>query len=176
MKSRSVTIALAKYSRLAAMLALSVSAINSAQAQEFSKIGFVRTERIFAESNLAKAANSRIEQEVAKREKELQDMNTRLKTLAEKYDKEAPVMSETDRSKRQRELTELDKEFQRKQREVREDLTQRKNEELAAVQERATKAIKQVAEAEKYDIVFQEAVWASAKIDITDKVLKILNK
>jgi outer membrane protein len=176
LKSRSITIALAKYSSLAAIFAISMSAINSAQAQEFSKIGFVRTDRIFAESNLAKAATSRIDQEVAKREKELQEMGTRLKTLAEKYDKEAPVMSETDRNKRQRELTELDKDFQRKKREMQEDLTQRKNEELAAVQDRATKAIKQVAEAEKYDIVFQEAVWASSKIDITDKVLKVMNK
>ena len=85
-------------------------------------------------------------------------------------------MSESDRARRQRELTDLDKDYQRKQREFREDLNQRRNEELAVVLERANKVIKQIAEIEKYDIVFQEAVYASPRIDITDKVLKALNK
>ena len=82
----------------------------------------------------------------------------------------------TERGKRQRELAEMDKDFQRRQREFREDLNQRRNEELAVVLERANKVIKQIAEAEKYDIIFQEAVYASPRIDITEKVLKALNK
>jgi hypothetical protein len=90
-------------------------------------------------------------------------------------DKDATVLSESDRIKRQRELSDLDKDLQRKQREFREDLNQRRNEELAAVVDRTNKVIKQIAEAEKYDIVFQEAVYASPRIDITDKVLKALN-
>ncbi len=147
----------------------------SALAQE-SKIGFVNTERIFREAAPAKTAQVKIDQEFSKREKELQDLSARLKTISEKLDKDAAVITESDRSKRQRELSELDKDFQRKQREFREDLNQRKNEELATVLERTTRVIKQIAEAEKYDIVFQEAVYASPRIDITDKVLKALNK
>ena len=96
--------------------------------------------------------------------------------MSEKLDKDATVLSESDRARRQRELTDLDKDYQRKQREFREDLNQRRNEELAVVLERANKVIKQIAEIEKYDIVFQEAVYASPRIDITDKVLKALNK
>ena len=103
-------------------------------------------------------------------------MAARIKGLSDKLDKDASVLSESDRIKRQRDLTDLDKDFQRKQREFREDLNQRKNEELAAVLERTNKVIKQIAEAEKYDIVFQEAVHVSPRIDITDKVLKALNK
>ncbi|MEN9867551.1 MAG: hypothetical protein RL748_3141 [Pseudomonadota bacterium] len=176
MRSRSVPIALAKYSKLVAVLALSLGSVNSAMAQEASKIGYVRTERILSESSLAKAANQRMEQEFSKREKELQDLGNRLKTMAEKFDKDAAVLSETDRSKRQRELAELDKDFARRKREIQEDFAQRKNEELAVVQDRAAKAIKQVAEAEKYDIVIQDVLFASPRVDITDKVLKVLNK
>ncbi|HZW22596.1 OmpH family outer membrane protein [Noviherbaspirillum sp.] len=148
----------------------------SAQAQETSKVGFVSTERIFREAAPAKAAQAKIEQEFSKRDKELQEMASRLKSMSDKLDKDAAVLSETDRIRRQRELADLDKDFQRKQREFREDLNQRRNEELAIVLERTNKVIKQIAEAEKYDIVFQEAVYASPRIDITDKVLKALNK
>jgi outer membrane protein len=177
LKSRSVSNAVLKFTQLTLLSAIGFCALPSAQAQaqESAKIGFVRTERIFSESNMAKAASTKIEQEFSKREKELLELSGKLKALSEKLDKDAAVLSESDRGKRQRELTELDKEFQRKQREFREDLNQRKNEELASVQERATKVIKQVAETEKYDIVFQDAVWASPRLDITDKVIKALN-
>lgn len=146
-----------------------------AQAQE-TRIGFVNTERIFREATPAKAAQTKIEQEFSRREKELQEMANRIKTMADKLDKDAPVLPESDRIRRQRELADLDKDFQRRQREFREDLNHRRNEELATVLERTNKVIKQIAEAEKYDIIFQEAVYASPRIDITDKVLRALNK
>ncbi len=161
-------------SKCAVLLAASLLSI-AVHAQE-TKIGFVSTERIFREATPAKAAQVKIEQEFSKREKDLQDLAARIKTMSEKLDKEATVLSESDRGKRQRDLTDLDKDFQRKQREFREDLNQRRNEELAIVLERTNKVIKQIAEAEKYDIVFQEAVYISPRIDITDKVLKALNK
>ncbi|MDR6582219.1 outer membrane protein chaperone [Herbaspirillum sp. BH-1] len=147
-----------------------------AHAQESSKIAFVSTERIFREAAPAKAAQAKLEAEFAKRDRELQDMAARLKAQSDKLDKDAAVLSDSDRAKRQRDLSDLDKEFQRKQREFREDLNQRRNEELAVVLERTNKVIRQIADAEKYDIVFQEAVYASKRIDITDKVLKELAK
>jgi outer membrane protein len=161
--------------KCAALMAACLLPLAGAQAQE-SKIGFVSTERIFREATPAKAAQTKIEQEFSKRDRELQDLAARLKSTSERLDKDAAVLSESDRMRRQRELTDLDKDFQRKQREFREDLNQRRNEELAVVLERTNKVIKQIAEAEKYDIVFQEAVYASPRIDITDKVLKALNK
>jgi len=147
-----------------------------AQAQQDLKVGFVSTERIFRDAAPAKAATAKLEQEFSKREKDLQELAAKLKSTAEKLDKDAPVLSDAERGKRQRELAEMDKDFQRRQREFREDLNQRRNEELAVVLERANKVIKQIADAEKYDIVFQEAVYFSPRIDITDKVLKALNK
>jgi outer membrane protein len=158
-----------------ALGAISLFCMANTHAQE-TKIGFVNTERIFREATPAKAAEAKIVQEFSKRDKELQDLAARLKGMSEKLDKEAAVLSESDRVKRQRELADLDKDFQRKQREFREDLNQRRNEELATVLERTNKVIKQIAEAEKYDIVFQDAVTFSPRIDITDKVLKALNK
>lgn len=163
------------FAKCAAFCALSLLVLANVQAQE-TKIGFVNTERIFREATPAKAAQVKIEQEFSKREKELQDLAARLKGMSDKLDKDATVLSESDRAKRQRDLADLDKEFQRKQREFREDLNQRRNEELATVLERTNKVIRQIAEAEKYDIVFQEAVYISPRIDITDKVLKALNK
>lgn len=160
---------------LSVSLALLAGLSVSVQAQEL-KIGFVSTERIFRDAAPAKAATSRLEQEFSKREKELQELAARVKSSVEKLDKDAPILTDGDKLKRQRELTEMDKDFQRRQREFREDLNQRRNEELAVVLERANKVIKQIAEAEKYDIVFQEAVYFSQRIDITEKVLKALNK
>ncbi len=159
-----------------AVCAAVVAAPIVAHAQQDLKVGFVSTERIFRDAAPAKAATAKLEQEFSKREKDLQELAARLKSTAEKLDKEAPVLSDAERGKRQRELAEMDKDFQRRQREFREDLNQRRNEELAVVLERANKVIKQIADAEKYDIVFQEAVYYSPRIDITDKVLKALNK
>lgn len=155
--------------------AISLLPVAAAQAQE-AKIGFVSTDRILREAAPAKAAQAKIEQEFARRDRELQDIAARVKSASDKLDKDAAVLSESDRIRRQRELTDMDKEFQRKQREFREDLSQRRNEELAQVLARANKVIKQIADAEKYDIVFQEAVYFNPRIDITDKVLKALNQ
>jgi outer membrane protein len=146
----------------------------TAVAQDF-RIGFVNTERIFREANLAKAAQTKLEQEFSRREKEVQGLAAALKTASEKFEREAPTLPESQRSSRQRQLVDMDRDFQRKQREFQEDLNLRKNEELQQVLERANRVIKQVAEAEKYDLVIQEAVYINPKHDITDKVLSSLN-
>ncbi len=146
----------------------------SVQAQEF-RIGFVSTDRIFKEAATAKAAQTKLEQEFSKREKELVDAGATLKTLADKFEREAPTLAEGQRVTRQKQLVDQDREFQRKRREFQEDLNARKNEELQQVLERANKVVKQVAEAEKYDLILQEAVYVNPKHDITDKVIKVLN-
>ena len=143
-------------------------------AQEF-KIGFINTDRIFRDANSAKTAQAKLEQEFMKREKELNDFGSQIKTAADKLEKEAPTLSESQRLTRQKQLTDQDRDFQRKRREFQEDLNVRKNEELQIVLERANKVVKQVAETEKYDYVLQEAVYVNPKHDITEKVLKVLN-
>jgi outer membrane protein len=145
-----------------------------AHAQEF-RVGFVNTDRIFRETNTAKAAQAKLEQEFSRREKELNDIGNSLKGLSEKFEREAPTLSETQRAQRQKQLLDQDRDFQRKRREFQEDLNARKNEELQQVLERANRVVKQVAEAEKYDVVLQEAVYINPKHDITDKVIKALN-
>ncbi|WP_439115149.1 OmpH family outer membrane protein [Hydrogenophaga sp.] len=145
-----------------------------AAAQDF-RVGFVNTDRIFREANLAKSAQVKLEQEFSRREKEIQTLASQLKSASEKFEREAPTLAEAQRVIRQRQLVEQDRDFQRKQREFQEDLNLRKNEELQGVLERANRVIKQVAEAEKYDLVIQEAVYINPKHDITDKVLSGLN-
>jgi outer membrane protein len=158
-----------------ALLVLAVTGMTcTAMAQDF-RIGFVNTDRIFREANQAKAAQTKLEQEFSRREKDVQTLATQLKTASEKFEREAPTLPESQRSSRQRQLVDLDREFQRKQREFQEDLNLRKNEELQLVLERANRVIKQVAESEKYDLVIQEAVYINPKHDITDKVLSGLN-
>ena len=147
----------------------------AAQAQESVRIGYVNTERILRDAAPAKAAQQKLEAEFSKRDKELQEMGARLKALSERLDRDAAVINDSERSRRQREFSDLDKEFQRKQREFREDLNQRRNEELAQVVERANRVIKQIAEQEKYDFILQDAVFASPRVDITDKVLRTLS-
>ena len=146
----------------------------SAQAQDF-RVGFVNTDRIFREANSAKAAQSKLEQEFARREKELNELGTALKSASEKFEREAPTLSESQRGQRQKALIDQDREFQRKRREFQEDLSARKNEELQQVLDRANRVVKQVAEAEKYDLILQEAVYINPRHDITDKVIKALN-
>lgn len=146
----------------------------AASAQEF-KVGIVNLDRIFREASTAKAAQVKLEQEFSKREKELSDLGNQIKTQSEKLEREAPTLSESQRNTRQRQLVEQDREFQRKRREFQEDLNSRKNEELQSVIERANRVVKSLAEAEKYDLIIQEAVYVNPKHDITDKVIKSLN-
>jgi outer membrane protein len=145
-----------------------------ASAQEF-KVGIVNLDRIFREANSAKTAQVKLEQEFSKREKEINDIAAQLKTMSEKFEREAPTLAESQRTARQKQLVDQDRDFQRKRREFQEDLNSRKNEELQQVIERANKVVKALAEAEKYDLIVQEAVYVNPKHDITDKVLKSLN-
>jgi len=164
---------LSRFSLAVAAGLLSLGA-SLAQAQEF-KMGFVNTERIFREATTAKQAQAKLEQEFAKREKELVDAGNTLKAASEKFEREAPTLSESQRTTRQRQLVEQDRDFQRKRREFQEDLNARKNEEQQQVVERANRAVKQVAESEKFDVILQEAVYVNPKLDITEKVIKALN-
>ena len=165
---------LSRHFTLALLLSALAVASPALQAQEF-KAGFVNTDRIFREATTAKAAQSKLEQEFSRREKELIESGNALKSPTEKFEREAPTMAESQRTTRQRQLVDQDREFQRKRREFQEDLNVRKNEELAQVLERANKVVKQVAEAEKYDVILQEAVYINPKHDITDRVIKALN-
>jgi len=160
--------------KLCVAAAALAGAITAAQAQEL-KIGYVNGERVLREAAPARAAQAKLEAEFSKREKELNEQLTRLKATADKFEKEAPTLSEAERGRRQRELVESDRDMQRKRRELNEDLNQRKNEETASVLERTNKVIKQIFDGEKYDLIVQDVVFAGPRVDITDKVIKALN-
>lgn len=163
-----------KLLKLVAVATLTALTTLSAAAQD-TKVGYVNSERILRETNLAKASAAKLQEIFGAREKALTDAETRLRNAAEKLDKDMPSLSENERARRNRELIEQDRDLQRKRREFNEDLAQRKNEELAKLIERANRVIKQIFENEKYDLIVQDAVHASARVDITNKVIDALN-
>ena len=145
-----------------------------AQAQEL-KIGYVNLDKVLRDASPAKAAQAKLEAEFSRREKDLSDLEQKLKGASDKFEKDALTLGESERNRRQRDLIEQDRELQRKRREFQEDLNQRKNEELSSVLDRANRVVKQIFEQDKYDVILQEAVFAAPRVVITDKVIRALN-
>lgn len=138
------------------------------------KVGVVNTERVFRDSAPAIRASKKLEKEFATREQEIQRLAKQFRDLQSHLEKETVTMSEVDRRSKERELANLNRDLQRSQREFREDLNTRQNEERTAFQDRVNKAIAEMAEREKFDLILQEAVYVSPRIDITEKVLRVL--
>ncbi|HET6265379.1 MAG TPA: OmpH family outer membrane protein [Usitatibacter sp.] len=155
---------------LAVVLASAAMAAGAAD----MKIGFVNTERVFREAAPAKRAQQVLEREFSARNSELGKLEKEGRDLQQELERENVTLPESQRRDKERRLADISRDFQRKQREIREDLNLRRNEELARVQERATRVINQIAEQEKFDLVIQEAVFASSRIDITEKVIRAL--
>ena len=149
-------------------------AAGAAQAADF-RVGVVDTERVLRESAPAMKAEKKIEKEFSGRDQEIKKMMKQAKELQTLLEKEGNALSDADHRNKERELTSLNVNLQRMQREFREDLNLRKNEELSIVLEQANKAIQAIAETEKYDLILQEAVYRNPRIDITDKVIKYLS-
>lgn len=152
------------------MSALCVTGVAAAEL----KVGYVNTQRIFRDAPAAQKAAKKLEGEFAKRDQELQRMAKQLQGLQENLEKNAVTMAESERRAKEKEFGDLSREFQRKQREFREDLNLRQNEENAAVIEKANRAIKQIAETDKFDLILQDVVWVSPRLDITERVIKAL--
>ena len=153
------------------LAALSVPAF--AQGSEY-KIGFINSERLFREAAPAKRAQQKLEKEFAGRDAEIQKLSKQIRDLQSQLEKDSVTMPEAERRNKERDLANMNRDLQRSQREFREDLNLRRNEELSAVQERANKVIQQIAVDEKFDLIIQEVVYASPRIDITDRVIKAL--
>jgi outer membrane protein len=160
---------------MAALVAAALASPALPSAAQELKLGYVSSEKLLRESAPAKAATQKLEAEFSKRDRELQDLGAKLKAAADRFEKDAPVLSEADRARRQRELAELDRDLQRRQREFREDLNTRRNEELQGLLERAQRIVRRIAEQEKFDLIVQDAVYFSPRVDITEKVLRELN-
>jgi outer membrane protein len=158
---------------LVAAMVAAVSLAAHAQAADL-KIGFIDADRINRESAPAERATKKLEKEFAPREQELRKLEQQIKALQAQLEKDGLTMTEGDRRGKEQELGRQTREFQRLQREFREDLNLRRNEELAALFERANRVIKQIAETEKFDLILQEAVYRSPRLDITEKVIKAL--
>lgn len=156
------------------VVALFSGFFSAGQALADTKIGFVDMQRLLDQAPIAVKANKKLTAEFTKREQDLQKQAKQIKTQQDYLEKNAATLSEAERSNRERDLNDASREFQRKQREFREDLEIRRNEAMAGVLDRANKALKQIAETEKYDLIVQDAAYFSPRIDITDKIIKAL--
>jgi outer membrane protein len=162
-----------KIKQLAVSLILA-SAFAAAPVLANTKIGFVNTEKLLREAPLSVAAQKKLEREFATREQELQKLAKQARDLQAQLDKDGVTMSDTERKTKERDLGNLNRDLQRQGREFREDLNLRRNEELGQIQERARKAIQEIARAEKFDLIVEQAVYVDPKNDITDRVMKAL--
>lgn len=153
---------------------LAAAALFAGAVHADTKIGYVNTERLLREAPLSQAAQKRLEREFSGRDAELQKMAKQARDLQAQLDKDGVTMSETERKNKERDLGNQQRELQRKGREFREDLNARRNEELGQIQERARKVIQDIARAERYDLVVDQAVFASPTADITERVIKAL--
>jgi outer membrane protein len=165
-----------RFIRLITGVVLCVAVLSPVMAAaQTMKIGFVNTERILRDSKFAVESQKKLEKDFAKRQKDLEDLAAKVRSEATKLDKDSITLSENEKVRRQRDLSDMDREFQRRRREFDEDLAQRKSQVVGELVERANKIIRQIAEKDGYDIIFQEAVYANKKIDITEQVLGSLD-
>jgi outer membrane protein len=163
-----------KFKQLAVPLIL-VSAFAVVPALADTKIGFVNTEKLLREAPLSVSAQKKLEREFAARDQELQKLAKQARDMQAQLDKDGVTMSDSERKNKERDLGNLNRDLQRQGREFREDLNLRRNEELGQIQERARKAIQDIARAEKFDLIIEQAVYFDPKIDITDRVMKSLS-
>jgi outer membrane protein len=163
-----------KIKQLAVSLILA-TAFAAAPVLAETKIGFVNTEKLLREAPLSVAAQKKLEREFAARDQELQKLAKQARDLQAQLDKDGVTMSDSERKTKERDLGNLNRDLQRQGREFREDLNLRRNEELGHIQERARKAIQEIARAEKFDLIVEQAVYVDPKNDITDRVMKALN-
>ncbi|MEN9905473.1 MAG: hypothetical protein RLZZ555_2038 [Pseudomonadota bacterium] len=159
---------------LQAIAALALGCATIASAQEF-KIGAINVDKVMQASAAAKSGQARLQQEFAKKERDLELLASQFKASVEKFEKDSPTFSESQRTAKQKQLSEQDRELQRRRREFQEDLNLRRNEETQIVIERLNRALKQFAETEKYDLIVQEAAFISPRLDVTDKVLTVMS-
>lgn len=160
---------------LKSIVAATLLVVSTASFAEL-KIGFVNTERVFREAPIALSAQKKLEKEFASRDAELQKMAKQARDLQNQIEKDGVTLSDSDRRNKERDLANLNREYQRSVREFREDLNLRRNEELVKVQDRARKAIQAYGESEKYDVILEDAIYFSPKIDITDRIIRTLSQ
>jgi len=162
--------------RFLLLVSIALALPASALAQDV-KLGFVNTERILRESGPAQRAGKKLEAEFSRKQQELQKLADQLKRVQDDLEKNGMTMAEAQRRTKEREFNDLNRELQRRDRDFRDEVNQRRNEETAQLVEQANRIIRQIAEQEKYDVILQatDALILNPKVDITDRVMKALD-
>lgn len=139
------------------------------------KAALVNTDRLFNESKMAQAAQTRLKSEFSAREKEVVELGKKLQEMGKKFERDFPTLSDTQKAERQKAMVELDQQFQVKRNSFQTDLAKRRSEELKRVLDKANAVVKSIAEKENFDLILEDAVYVKPEYDITDRVIKSLN-
>lgn len=151
--------------------ALGAPAIARAQV----KVGFVDIARVLRDAALAQRVRKKILADFAERERDLAALAARLERQQQDLQKNNAARRETEQRVKEREIEELGRSLERRRQQFQEDLNQRRNNELASLVEQTNKVVRQIADKENYDLISQNAVWASHKADLTARVIQALD-
>ncbi|HLA75894.1 MAG TPA: OmpH family outer membrane protein [Gammaproteobacteria bacterium] len=139
------------------------------------KLGFVNAAKILEEAPQAEAARNKLEKEFAPRDKNLVASQKEVKDMEDKLAKDGAVISEAERRKSERDILTQKRDLKRAQDEFREDFNIRRNEEFGKLQRLVYETIVSLAKQDGYDLIVGDgAIYASDRVDITDKVLQRL--
>lgn len=159
----------------AALSAATLLAAGAATAADL-KIGVVNMERILRESKTAIEASDRLNAEGQRRQEEIEGISRRFKARLERFEKDAPSMTESERVQERRSLAEMERDVTRRSREAREEFNQRRNEEVLLLQNRAGRVVQELAKKEQFDLVLYEFFYASDRVDLTSRVIEALDR
>lgn len=139
------------------------------------KVGFVNAAAILQRAPQAKAADEALRSEFGAREDELGTVKKRLEQLRARLDRDGETMSTTERTRLERDIVATRRDLDRSREDLRDDFNLRRNQELAKIQKLVQDTIRQLAKDESFDLIVSDGVvWASERINITEKVLKRL--
>jgi len=141
------------------------------------KIAFVNQTKLLQKAPQAESARNKLQKEFSKRDKALVSLQKQIADKEQRLKKDAAILSSAELNKLKRKIIVLRRDLERDKQAFKEDISIRQNEELVKLQQSVIKSIQTIAKKENYDLIISDGVvFASEKIDITDKILAQLKK
>lgn len=146
-----------------------------AMAETPVKLGVVNVALLLEQAPQAKDASANLEKEFAPQQAELKSLATKLEKKQSDYQRDKTVMSESQQMTKEREISMMTREIQRRRNDIQELLNLRRNEELAKLQTLVNDAIKAIGKEKEFDLILYEGIaYTNNRLDVTQDVLKHL--
>jgi outer membrane protein len=140
------------------------------------KIGVVNIPAVLEKAPQAEKAKKRLEQEFKPRDNQLVSQQKEIQGMEEKLNKDAKVMSDSERNRLERDIQNKKRDAKRSQQEFSEDFNTRRNEELGKLQRRIVEAIRAIAKEQEFDLILTDGViYSSPQMDITSQLQQKLS-